>query len=106
LFKGLDADLYFTGELSHHEALAAKENGISVIACTSRASAINNCQSANMAVGFHTNTERGYLSKGMQPRLQEVLADEWSRVAEAEREGKDGFEVVVSTADKDPYEIV
>ncbi|KAF8424045.1 GTP cyclohydrolase 1 type 2/Nif3 [Tirmania nivea] len=88
LFKGLDADLYFTGELSHHEALAAKENGISVIAC------------------FHTNTERGYLSKGMQPRLQEVLADEWSRVVEAEREGKDGFEVVVSTADKDPYEIV
>lgn len=88
MFKGLDADLYFTGELSHHEALAAKENGISVIAC------------------FHTNTERGYLSKGMQPRLQEVLAEEWSRVAEAEREGKDGFEVVVSTADRDPYEIV
>lgn len=33
MFKGLDADLYFTGELTHHEALAAKENGISVIAC-------------------------------------------------------------------------
>jgi len=61
---------------------------------------------SNRAIGFHTNTERGYLSKGMQPRLQEVLADEWLRVAEAEREGKDGFEVVVSTADKDPYEIV
>ena len=42
----------------------------------------------------------------MQPRLQEVLADEWSRVSDLEREGKEGFEVVVSTADKDPYEIV
>lgn len=36
MFKGLDADLYLTGELSHHEALAAKESGISVITCTSR----------------------------------------------------------------------
>jgi dinuclear metal center YbgI/SA1388 family protein len=33
LFKGLDVDLFFTGELSHHEALAAKERGISVISC-------------------------------------------------------------------------
>lgn len=42
----------------------------------------------------------------MKPRLQEVLAEEWARVAEEEREGKAGFEVVVSTEDKDPYEIV
>ncbi|KAF8461108.1 GTP cyclohydrolase 1 type 2/Nif3 [Kalaharituber pfeilii] len=88
MFKGLDADLYFTGELSHHEALTAKERGVSVISC------------------FHTNTERGYLNKGMKPKLQEVLAAEWAHVADAEREGAEGFEVVVSKADKDPYEIV
>ena len=34
MFKGLKADLYFTGELSHHLVVAAKENGISVITCT------------------------------------------------------------------------
>lgn len=33
MLKGLDVDLYYTGELSHHEALAAKEIGISVISC-------------------------------------------------------------------------
>lgn len=35
MFKDLDVDLLFTGELSHHEALAAKEKGISTIACES-----------------------------------------------------------------------
>lgn len=33
LFNGLDVDLLFTGELSHHAAQAAKEMGISVISC-------------------------------------------------------------------------
>ncbi len=33
MFKNLNVDLLFTGELSHHEALAAKERGISVITC-------------------------------------------------------------------------
>lgn len=62
--------------------------------------------SLNPIIGFHTNTERGYLSTGMRPRLQEILAEEWGKVTEAEKEGKQGFDVIVSTADKDPYEIV
>lgn len=34
VFKGLtDVDVFFTGEFSHHEALAAVERGISVITC-------------------------------------------------------------------------
>lgn len=33
LFKNLDVDLFFTGELSHHEALGARERGISTISC-------------------------------------------------------------------------
>ncbi|KAI5958665.1 NIF3 [Candida theae] len=43
VFKGLQADLYFTGELSHHEALFFKESGSSVICCN------------------HSNTERPFL---------------------------------------------
>ena len=34
MFKGIEADLYFTGEMTHHEVLAAVERGTGVIACT------------------------------------------------------------------------
>ncbi|CCX31825.1 Similar to Protein NIF3 homolog; acc. no. O94404 [Pyronema omphalodes CBS 100304] len=88
MFKNLNVDLFFTGELSHHEALAAKEKGISVISC------------------FHTNTERGFLSAVMKPKLADVLMEEWKKVAETETEGKEGFEVVVSKNDRDPYDII
>jgi hypothetical protein len=56
--------------------------------------------------GFHTNSERGFLSAVMKPRLSDVLAEEWKKVAGNEAEGKAGFEVVVSKSDRDPYEIV
>lgn len=42
-FKGVVADCYLTGEMSHHNILAATLNGSHVILCE------------------HTNTERGYL---------------------------------------------
>lgn len=42
-FKGVKADCYLTGEMSHHNLLAATLNGAHVILCE------------------HTNTERGYL---------------------------------------------
>jgi len=42
-FKGVKADCYLTGEMSHHNILAATLNGSHVILCE------------------HTNTERGYL---------------------------------------------
>jgi len=42
-FKGIQADCYLTGEMSHHNVLAATLNGSHVILCE------------------HTNTERGYL---------------------------------------------
>ncbi|KAG7699236.1 hypothetical protein KL930_004588 [Ogataea haglerorum] len=53
VFRNVDADLYLTGELSHHEALYFREKGSSVIACN------------------HSNTERGFLSV-----LKEQLARE------------------------------
>jgi len=43
MLLGADADVYFTGEMSHHEVLAAVASGHNVILCG------------------HTNTERGYL---------------------------------------------
>lgn len=57
---GEEVDLYFTGELSHHEALAAIEKGKCVICL------------------FHSNTERGFLHSVLKPQLEEVIAEEVS----------------------------
>lgn len=35
MLRNVDVDLLFTGELSHHEALAAKERGVGFITCES-----------------------------------------------------------------------
>ena len=43
VLRGVDADVYLTGEMRHHDLLDATERGRSVILCD------------------HTNTERGYL---------------------------------------------
>ncbi|CAN0133308.1 unnamed protein product [Bubo scandiacus] len=51
ILKGMEADLYLTGEMSHHDVLDAVANGISVILCE------------------HSNTERGFLSE-----LHDMLA--------------------------------
>ncbi|KAM6129896.1 NIF3-like protein 1 [Pterocles gutturalis] len=51
VLKGVEADLYLTGEMSHHDVLDAVANGISVILCE------------------HSNTERGFLSE-----LRDMLA--------------------------------
>ncbi|NWW43317.1 NIF3L protein, partial [Pedionomus torquatus] len=45
ILKGIEADLYLTGEMSHHDVLDAVANGITVILCE------------------HSNTERGFLSE-------------------------------------------
>ncbi|XP_007520572.2 NIF3-like protein 1 [Erinaceus europaeus] len=44
VLQGTDADLYLTGEMSHHDVLDAASQGITVILCE------------------HSNTERGFLS--------------------------------------------
>ncbi|XP_057275795.1 NIF3-like protein 1 [Pezoporus wallicus] len=51
VLKGVEADLYLTGEMSHHDVLDAVANGISVILCE------------------HSNTERGFLTE-----LRDMLA--------------------------------
>ena len=57
---GEEVDLLFTGELSHHEALAAIEKGKSVICL------------------FHSNTERGFLHGVMKGALEGGIKEEVS----------------------------
>jgi putative NIF3 family GTP cyclohydrolase 1 type 2 len=85
-------DLLFTGEMSHHEALAAIERGKVVVAIA------------------HSNTERGYLRAVMRGKLEGVLKGEWEVVRKEGLNSEGGevygdaeCEVVVSEADRDPY---
>ena len=79
IIRSLPTDVLFTGELTHHDALAAIERGQIVITT------------------FHSNSERGFLREVMRPRLGEVLRKKWE-------EGE--AEVGVSGVDRDPYEVV
>lgn len=102
-------DLLFTGELSHHDALAVIERGSAVVALS------------------HSNTERGYLHAVMRRKLEDALRKEWvvereaglKALEENAKEGgagtvggledalKDDTVVVdVSQRDRDPYGIM
>jgi len=79
MLLGVDADVYFTGEMSHHEVLAAIASGRHVVLCG------------------HTNTERGYL-----PTLAEKLR---AQLKDTSFSG-DRVEVHISTQDRHPLDIV
>lgn len=100
LFSGLDVDLLFTGELSHHEALAAIEKGQVVVTL------------------FHSNTERGYLHNVLKQQLMTQVREEWDYLR-SEEKGRSDLDsltrealeddfasVEVSERDRDPYGIV
>jgi putative NIF3 family GTP cyclohydrolase 1 type 2 len=76
VLKNADADLIVTGEMTHHNALRLKMLGKCVLTV------------------FHSNSERGFLRKVLQPQLQGVLAKE-----------DEAAEVIVSEEDEDPFEI-
>ncbi|KAI4152448.1 MAG: hypothetical protein L6R39_001824 [Caloplaca ligustica] len=100
VLKGVEADLLFTGELSHHEALAATEKGQCVITL------------------FHSNSERGYLSSVLREKLTKVLKEEWERIRNEVAEGEelsvewedavkdDDVLVECSERDRDPFGVV
>jgi len=73
LLNGLATDLYLTGEMSHHEVLAATAEGISVILCE------------------HSNSERGYLHELKKDILSELYGGDGG-----------GVEIFVSSLDADP----
>ena len=83
LLAQVQADIYLTGEMSHHAVLdAIHRHQTSVILCE------------------HTNTERGYLKDVLQGKLQRILDDP------EETMHSDRIEVVVSDADKEPIQTV
>jgi len=91
MLNGLDVDLLFTGELSHHEALAAIEQGKCVITT------------------FHSNTERLFLMTTMQRKLFPQIEKEVKEMVTNKtwEEGLEtDFQIDSSRIDKDPFEIV
>ncbi|GAA5989948.1 hypothetical protein JCM10908_002391 [Rhodotorula pacifica] len=85
VLKGVDADLYLTGEMGHHDILAANAAGIHVLCCN------------------HSATERPWLSY-FAPRLQRALNKLASEERREEQRGE--YEVVVSEEDREPLEVV
>ncbi|KAI0059428.1 NGG1 interacting factor 3-like protein [Artomyces pyxidatus] len=83
VLDGVDADVYFTGEMSHHEVLATIAAGKNVILCG------------------HTNTERGYL-----PILASKLRNEFASAEVGDCSLAEQLTVIVSTADRHPLDIV
>ncbi|KAF8551094.1 NGG1p interacting factor 3 [Imleria badia] len=111
VLDGVDADVYFTGEMSHHEVLAAVAAGRYVVLCG------------------HTNTERGYLpilasklSSTLTEFANETLASSQAvpattlrphgpsglsssvTLTEQERQALRNVQVFVSEADRHPLE--
>ncbi|CCF46633.1 hypothetical protein CH063_00625 [Colletotrichum higginsianum] len=75
--RGAAADVIVTGEMTHHNALKAVQEGKTVVTV------------------FHSNSERGYLTEVMKPLL------------EGELKGKEvDVQVLVSETDRDPFDIV
>ncbi|EEQ30433.1 hypothetical protein McanMca71_002321 [Microsporum canis] len=98
------ADLLLTGELSHHDALAAIEAGSVVVTLS------------------HSNSERGYLQSHMRQALSQQLEAEWRKTRDEAADhmrvqgeegkilkeilGDDSLQVNVSEQDRDPYDVV
>jgi len=82
---GKTCDAFVTGEMSHHELLSANARGIHVI------------------LTAHTNTERFFLAKVLQPRLHQLLTDEGALMSANEHPH---WDVKVSSADRDPLMVV
>lgn len=80
VLNGTSADLYFTGEMSHHEVLKAT-------------------MAHNVAVALteHSNCERGYLRNVFLPLLLQRLN---------EPAGAASFDLIFSAIDRDPISIV
>ncbi|KAK4242901.1 GTP cyclohydrolase 1 type 2/Nif3 [Achaetomium macrosporum] len=76
VLKDADADLFVTGEMTHHNALRLTMLGKYVITV------------------FHSNSERGFLREVLQPQLDRIL-----------KKDDPSAEVLISEGDRDPFEI-
>lgn len=77
VMKGSGAEMWVTGEMSHHDALAAAQKGRIVVTT------------------YHSNTERRFLEERLRSVLEERLRGE-----------EKGAEVFVSREDRDPFRVV
>ncbi|KAI8914367.1 GTP cyclohydrolase 1 type 2/Nif3 [Gorgonomyces haynaldii] len=83
VLDNVQADVYLTGEMTHHTVLKAVASETSVI------------------LTEHTNSERGYLSNVLQPRLLSLLKVDLGLDVESDI----NVDVICSKLDKDPIEI-
>jgi len=92
MLLGHDADVYFTGEMSHHEVLAAVAAGKHVVLCG------------------HTNTERGYLpilATKLRAELKQFQNTEaFASYIDADQKIVRQLEVHVSAEDQHPLQFV
>lgn len=79
VLKGVAADLYLTGEMSHHEVLAAVASGSHVV------------------LTEHSNSERGYLQAVLRPTLEALLNCD---------QDLPKVQVVCSATDADPLVVI
>ncbi|KAI1871508.1 uncharacterized protein JN550_004502 [Neoarthrinium moseri] len=79
ILQDSDAQLLVTGEMSHHAALRHVHLGQTVVTV------------------FHSNSERQYLTQRLKPMLEKKLEGAL---------GGQGFSVLVSTKDRDPFETI
>lgn len=93
----VDADVYFTGEMQHHEVLASIGSGHNVVLCTFLYLPHDNIHDL-LLIGGHTNTERGYLHTLADKLMPELTIESAS-------EGP-VLEVHVSKQDVHPLQIV
>ncbi|TFY82260.1 hypothetical protein EWM64_g1763 [Hericium alpestre] len=80
---GADADVYWTGEMSHHEVLAAVAAGKNVVLCG------------------HTNTERPYLDT-----LAQLLESNLKGLEGQDKAVAEQLRIHVSKEDRHPLDIV
>jgi len=84
-------DLLLTGELVHHEVLAAIESGTSAICLN------------------HSNSERAYLGAVMKGLLEKEIGEVWEKAREDNKEkesqgwAEEGVIVDISVSDRDPF---
>ncbi len=57
VLEGVRTDVILTGEMSHHQVLAATSRGVAVVLCE------------------HSNTERGFLQGKYKKKLEEAFGD-------------------------------
>lgn len=104
MLLGVDADVYFTGEMSHHEVLAAVATGHNVVLCEAlhfhAVPRPSNLPPSIFCPGGHTNTERGYL-----PVLADRLKQELYIVTPA-GSSAEPQDVIISEQDRHPLQFV